>query len=116
MPDEVPMVTSCPLCLSADEVQSMLTIEIDRAFGGSRTAIMICRKCATAVLEAVGKADPPLLSTLIYDSTPRAGAPAEPPGSQDIEEIFGDPPADETQAESAQLHEGEEPDDGEATD
>lgn len=86
MPDEIPMVTSCPLCLAPDEVESMVTVEIERAIPKGRAAILICRNCALAVIKAVESCEPPLLSTLIYDTTPRATAqPASEPSAPEDE-------------------------------
>jgi hypothetical protein len=60
MPDEFVMATSCPLCLGADEVPSMVTVEIDRIIPKGRVAIMICRSCTRAVIEAATRLDEPL--------------------------------------------------------
>ena len=89
MADEIPMVTTCPLCLAPDEVVSMVTVQIERAIPRGRAAIMICRNCTVAVLEAAAQAEPPLLSTLIYDTTPRAEAqpvsePSAPEETPDV--------------------------------
>lgn len=67
MPDEVPMVTSCPLCLAPDEVESMVTVEIERAIPKGRAAIMICRNCTGAVIRAARHADPALLDLLLTE-------------------------------------------------
>ena len=76
MPDEVPMVTSCPLCLAPDEVESMVTVEIERAIPKGRAAIMICRNCARAVFQAILVLEVPLLNPQAFDSMFRAEAPA----------------------------------------
>lgn len=62
MPDQENAARTCPLCLAADEVQSMVTVEIDRSVPRGRVAIMICRSCAGAMIRAVRKLEPPLLT------------------------------------------------------
>lgn len=116
MPDEVPMVTSCPLCLSPDEVASMVTVQIERAIPRGRAAVMICRNCTVAVLEAAAQAEPPLLSTLLAETAPPIDPAVWKAGIEKgaTQTAYAD--GMETLAESAQLHEGEEPDDGTSTD
>lgn len=116
MADEVPMVTSCPLCLAPDEVSSMVTIEIERAFPKGPAAIMICRSCAGAVIRACDGIDPPLVDPKVFQLIARAEAPADSEAEAAWRRSVGAPAADETQAESVQLHEGDEPDDGKTTD
>lgn len=116
MPDEVPMVTSCPLCLAPDEVQSMVTIEIDRVIAGGRTSIIICRSCAGAVIDAIDKLEPPLLFDLLRACRSEAGVQLTSDTSSAAAAdhgAFGDDPS---WLESADLHAGEEPDDGTSTD
>ena len=84
MPDEVPMVTSCPLCLAPDEVESMVTVQIERAIPKGRAAIMICRNCTFAVIEAAAQLEPPLLSTLLAED--RRGAVAAPASEESAPE------------------------------
>jgi hypothetical protein len=55
MPESDNLVTTCPLCLGADEIASMLTVEIDRAVPRGRAAIMLCRSCAGAVVLSIGR-------------------------------------------------------------
>lgn len=116
MPNEVPMVSSCPLCLAPDEVESMLTVEIERAIPRGRASILICRNCALAVIRAVERCEPPLLSTLIYDTTPPIDPEVWKAGIEQgaTQTTYQD--AIETLAESAELHRGEEPADGKTTD
>lgn len=110
------MVTSCPLCLAPDEVQSMVTVEIDRAIAGGRIAIMICRSCAGAVIRAVEVLDPPLVDPKVFQLIARAEAPAASESDDPIWVTEREAREAETQAESSKLHEGEEPDDGTSTD
>ncbi len=62
MPEEIVMVSSCPLCLGPDEVPSMVTVAIDRIIPKGRAAILICRSCCGAVIRACRHIEPPLLS------------------------------------------------------
>lgn len=116
MPAEVPMVTSCPLCLAPDEVESMVTVEIERAIPKGRAAILICRNCAMAVIQGVERCEPPLLTTLICDTTPPIDPAVWKAGIEKAATRTAYAVGIETQAESAQLHEGEDSDDGKATD
>ena len=54
---EAVMVSTCPLCLGPEEVESMLTIKIDRIVPRGRAAIMLCRSCAAAVDRAIKASD-----------------------------------------------------------
>ena len=75
MPEEIVMVSTCPLCAGPEEVSSMVTVEIDRIIPRGRVAIVICRSCAGAVIRAVRKLDPPLLSTEFWINEVKADAP-----------------------------------------
>ncbi len=77
MPEEIVMVSTCPLCAGPEEVLSMVTVEIDRIIPKGRAAIMICRSCAGAVIRAVEALDVPLLSGKAFQLIARAEAPAE---------------------------------------
>jgi hypothetical protein len=74
MPDEVVMVSSCPLCLGPDEVLSMVTVEIDRIIPKGRVAILLCRSCARAVIQAGERVElelaeiPPWLDRMNHNS------------------------------------------------
>jgi len=60
MPEEIVMVSSCPLCAGPEEVPSMVVVEIDRIIPKGRAAIMICRSCAGAVIRAAERVEPEL--------------------------------------------------------
>ena len=116
MPEEIPMVTSCPLCLGSDEVPSMVTVEIDRIIPKGRVAIVICRSCAGAVIRAVQSLDVPLVDPKVFQLIARAEAPAasEPAKS---EHAYPCPPGCDLQKMGVEhMHAREEPDDGTSTD
>ena len=75
MADAIVMVSSCPLCAGPEEVPSMVTVEIDRIIPKGRAAILLCRSCAGAVIRAVRKLEPPLLSTEFWINEVKADAP-----------------------------------------
>ena len=76
MPEEIVMVSTCPLCGGPEEVPSMVTVEIDRIIPKVRATIVICRSCAGAVIRAVEDLDVPLLSGKPFELVARAEAPA----------------------------------------
>jgi hypothetical protein len=50
--DEIPE-QSCPICLRADELPSMVPVEIPHALLLNQRQIVICRSCAKAISEQV---------------------------------------------------------------
>src|SRR5229473_3599863 len=77
MPEEIVMVSTCPLCGGPEEVLSMVTVEIDRIIPKGRATIVICRICAGAVIRAVEALEVSLLSGKPFQLIARAEAPAE---------------------------------------
>ena len=50
--DEIPE-QSCPICLRADELPSMVPVDIPHALLLNQRAIVICRSCAFAIADCV---------------------------------------------------------------
>ncbi|SRR5712691_1865774 len=67
MPEEIVMVSTCPLCAGPEEVLSMVTVEIDRIIPKGRAAIVICRSCVGATIRAARHADPDLLDLILTE-------------------------------------------------
>lgn len=44
---------SCPICLRADELPSMVPVEIPHALLNNQRSIIICRSCAFAIADCV---------------------------------------------------------------
>jgi len=44
---------SCPLCLQADELPSMVPVEIPHALMSNQRHVVICRSCAFAIADVV---------------------------------------------------------------
>ena len=50
--DEIPE-QSCPICLRADELPSMVPVDIPHALLMNQRQIVICRSCAFAIADCV---------------------------------------------------------------
>jgi C4-type Zn-finger protein len=59
------MEASCPICLRADELPSMVPVELPHALLENMRAIVICRGCAFAIHDSI-------------DGVERTPAPSEP--------------------------------------
>ena len=60
MANEIAVLT-CPLCLRADEVDSMVAVVLEHAPHYQARRVALCRQCAFAIVEAVaasGEASP----------------------------------------------------------
>ena len=68
--DEIPEQT-CPICLRADELPSMVPVEVSHAQLSNMRHIIICRSCAFAIADSV-------------DGVPRTPAP-ELPAAEPVE-------------------------------
>jgi len=44
---------SCPICLQADELPSMVPVEIPHALLANQKHVILCRSCAFAIADAV---------------------------------------------------------------
>jgi C4-type Zn-finger protein len=67
------MEASCPICLRADELPSMVPVDVPHAMLANMKAIVICRDCAFAIADCV-------------EGVPRTPAPELPepkPAEQD---------------------------------
>src|SRR5260370_15604761 len=96
MPEEIVMVSTCPLCGGPEEVLSMVTVEIDRIIPRGRTAIVICRICVGAVIRAGERVEPELAERSLWFERLKAKAPWSSDTWSAVAEIygaFGDDPA-----------------------
>ncbi len=96
MPEEIVMVSTCPLCAGPEEVLSMVTVEIDRIIPKGRAAILICRICAGAVIRASRHIEPPLLTTQFWIDEVKSEATWSSDTWSAVAEMygaFGDDPA-----------------------
>jgi len=116
MPEEIVMVSTCPLCGGPEEVPSMVTVEIDRIIPKGRAAIMLCRNCCGAVIRACRTIEPPLLTTRFWlDEVKRdlagTGMPANYPCAR-----CGNARTETPAPGCSEPEYHEEPDDGPSTD
>jgi hypothetical protein len=52
VPDDNPVIQSCPLCLQADELLSMVTLHLEQVAQPLPNLVRLCRTCARQIAEA----------------------------------------------------------------
>ncbi len=84
------MEASCPICLLADELPSMVPIEIPHAMLQNMRHVVLCRLCAYAIEDAVAGTREPSPAEMKPEEPAAAAHPRE-----DLERPLAKEPSDE---------------------